>query len=75
MSFISSFDIISVVVPDLKIFYIFFIFLHLHHAAAVNPKGAKTLLANGLVTFWMDQEVSLEIFLIASSEIFEFLIA
>ena len=44
-------------------------------AAAVNPKGIKTLLANGLITFLlavilflvMDQEVYQEILLIVSS--------
>ena len=44
-------------------------------AAAVNPKGIKTLLANGLVTFFingnpllvMDQKVCQEFLLIASS--------
>ena len=51
MSFVSSFDIISVVLPDPNIFYVF---LHLSaaDAAAINPKGIKILLANGLITFF-----------------------
>ena len=44
-------------------------------AAAVNPKGIKTLLVNGLIRFFingnpvlvMEQEVYLEILLIVSS--------
>ena len=51
MSFISSFDIISVVVPDPKIFLC--IPASAADAAAVNPKGIKTLLANGLITFFI----------------------
>ena len=51
MSFISSFDIISVVVRDRKIF--FYIPTSAADAAAVNPKGIKTLLANGLITFFI----------------------
>ena len=52
--FISSFDIISIVLlllPDPKIF------LCIHApatgAAAVNPDGMKTFLANGLITFFI----------------------
>ena len=52
MSFISSFDIISVVVPDPKIFLC--IPASAADAAAVNPKGIKTLLANGLITFFIN---------------------
>ena len=53
MSFISSFDIISVVVRDRKIF--FYIPTSAADAAAVNPKGIKTLLAaNGLITFFIN---------------------
>ena len=48
MSFISSFDIISVVLPDPKIFLC--IPASAADAAAVNPKVIKTLLANGLIT-------------------------
>ena len=50
MSFISSFDIISVVVPDTKIFL--GIPASAADAAAVNPRGIKTLLANGLITLF-----------------------
>ena len=93
MSFISSFDIISVVLfdkakskgrlcgaeeeewrrPDPKIFLC--IPASAADAAAVNPGGIKTLLANGLITLLlevilflvMDQEVYQEILLIAPS--------
>ena len=68
MSVISSFDIISVVVfgakgggrrtreeewwrPDPKIFLC--IPASAADAAAVNPKGIKTLLANGLITLFI----------------------
>ena len=50
MSFISSFEIIKVVVPDPNIFLC--IPASAADAAAVNPKGIKTLLANGLITFF-----------------------
>ena len=49
MSSISSFDIISVVVPDTKIFLV--IPASAPDAAAVNPNGIKTLLANVLIIF------------------------
>ena len=49
MSFISSFDIISVVVPDPNIFY-----AAAAEADADNPKGIKTLLVNGLITFFIN---------------------
>ena len=60
MSFISSFDIISVIVraaedkgrPDPKIFLC--ISASAAYAAAVNPKGIRTLLANGLMTFFIN---------------------
>ena len=52
MSFILSFDIISVVVPDRKIFLC--IPASAADPAAVNPKGIKTLLANGLITFFIN---------------------
>ena len=54
MSSISSFDIISVVLlwPDPKIFLC--IPASAADAAAVNPKGIKTLLANGLITFFIN---------------------
>ena len=73
MSFISSFDIISVVVPDPKIFLC--IPAYAADDAAVDPKGIRMLLANVLITFFtsgnpflvMDQEVYQETFLIVSS--------
>ena len=49
MSYISSFDIISIVVPDLKI--VLCIPASAADVAAVNLNGIKTLLANGLITF------------------------
>ena len=52
MSSISSFGIISVVVPELKIFLC--IPESAADAAAVNPNGIKTLLANGLMTFFIN---------------------
>ena len=73
-SFFSSFDVISVVVfPDPKIFLC--IPASAADPAAVNPKGIKTLLANGLITFLlvvmlilvMGQKVYQEILLIESS--------
>ena len=53
MSSISLFDIISVVVlwSGPKIFLC--IPASAVDAAGVNPKGIKTLLANGLITFFM----------------------
>ena len=65
MSFISSFDIVSAVDegwwgkaedeewrrPDIKIFLC--IPASGADAAAVNPKGIKTILANGLITFFI----------------------
>ena len=52
MSSISSFNIISAVVPDPKIFLC--IPASAADAAAVNPNGIKTLLANGLTTFFIN---------------------
>ena len=49
---ISSFNIISAVVPDPKIFLC--IPASAADAAAVNPNGIKTLLANGLTTFFIN---------------------
>ena len=49
ISFISSFEIISVVFPDPNIFLC--IPASAADAPAVNPKGIKTLLVNGLITF------------------------
>ena len=50
ISFISSFEIIKVVFPDPNIFLC--IPASAADAAAVNPKGIKTLLANVLITFF-----------------------
>ena len=52
MSSISSFDIISVVFPEPKIFLC--IPASAADAAAVNPNRIKTLLANGLITFFIN---------------------
>ena len=49
MSYVLSFDIISVVVPDSKMFLC--IPASAADAAVVNPNGIKTLLANGLLHF------------------------
>ena len=81
MSSISLFDIVSVVFPDRNIFWC--IPASAADAAAVNPKGIKTLLANGLITFLsmvilflvMDQVIYQEILLIVLFLIIEFLIA
>ena len=48
---ISSFEIINVVIPDSKIF--FSIAASVAETAAVNPNDSKTLLANGLSTFFV----------------------
>ena len=52
MSFISSCDIISVVLPDRKI--LLCIPASAADSAAVHPKGIKALLANGLITFFIN---------------------
>ena len=83
MFFISSYDIISVVLceaeeeewrrTDPKIFLC--IPASAADVAAVNPKGIKTLLANGLITFFIngntvfsiDQALYQETLLIVSS--------
>ena len=49
MSFISSFEIIKVVVPEPYIF--FWIPASIAEAAAVIPNGAKTFFAKGIATF------------------------
>ena len=49
ISSISSFEIISVVIPNPNIFLL--IAASVGDAAVVNPNGIKTLLANGLRTF------------------------
>ena len=51
MSFIFSFEIIKVVIPDPNIFLC--IPASAPDAAAVNSKGIKTLSANGLITFFI----------------------
>ena len=75
ISSISSFDIVSVVVfPDPNVFFLC-IPASAADAATVNPKGIKTLLANGLITFLlmvilflvMGQVIYQEILLIVSS--------
>ena len=73
MSFISLFDVISVVVLDAKTCLC--IPESAADAAAVYLKGIKTLLANALITLFincnpilvMDQEVFQEIFINVSS--------
>ena len=52
MSSISSFDIISAVAPEPKIFL--YIPASAADAAAVNPNGIKAHLANGLITFFIN---------------------
>ena len=52
MSFISSFDITSVVVPEHKI--ILCIITSAADAGAINPHGIKALLANGLITHFIN---------------------
>ena len=49
ISFISLFNIISVVVPDPKIFLC--IPAYAADTAVVNPREIKTLLASGLIKF------------------------
>ena len=52
-SFISLFDILSAVIfPDPNNFLC--IPASAAEAAAVNPKGIKTVLANGLITFFIN---------------------
>ena len=52
MSLISTFHIISDVAPDPKIFLC--VPASAVNAAVLNPKGIKTLLANGLITFFIN---------------------
>ena len=52
MSFISSFDITSVVVPNPKI--LLCILASAADAAAVNPNGIKALLANDLIKVFIN---------------------
>ena len=51
ISSISSLEIINVVIPDQKTF--FWIAVSIADAAAGNPNGIKTLLANGLSTVFI----------------------
>ena len=51
MSSFSLFDIISVIFPDPNIFLR--VPASAADAAVVNTKGIKTLLANGLITFFI----------------------
>ena len=51
VSYISSFEIINVVIPDPKTY--FWIAASVADAAVVNPNCIKTLLANGLSTFFI----------------------
>ena len=70
ISFISTFEIINVVILDPKIFFLKAASVIV--AAAVNPNGIKTLLANSVSTFFlkgkpvlvMDLKVYLKILLI-----------
>ena len=52
ISFISSFEIICAVVPDPRIFFL--TAASVADAAAVNLNGTKTLLANGVSTFFIN---------------------
>ena len=52
ISSISLFEIISAVVPNSKIF--FWIAAYFADAAVVNPNGTKTLLANGVSTYFIN---------------------
>ena len=52
ISFISSLEIIKVVLPGPNIFFVC-IPASAADAAAVNPKGINTLLTNGLITFFI----------------------
>ena len=53
--FISSLEIINVVLPDPKIFL--WITASVADAAVVYPNGIKTLLANGLTTFTINSNL------------------
>ena len=52
ISSIYSFEIINVLIPEPPIFFSIAAFVAA--AAAANPNGIKTLLANGLSTFFID---------------------
>ena len=51
ISFISSFQICNFVIPDLKTYL--WIVRSVPDTASGNPNGIKTLLANGLSTFFI----------------------
>ena len=80
ISFISTFEIINVVILGPKIFFLKSVSVIV--AAAVNPNGIKTLLANSVSTFFlkgkpvlvMDLKVYLKILLIVLFLAIEFLI-
>ena len=55
ISFISSFEIINVVIPDHNIFW--WIAASVVDAATVNPNSIKMTLANGLSTFFIKGNV------------------
>ena len=56
ISFIFSFEIVKVVVPDPKSF--FWIAASITDAAAVYPNDNRALLANGLSTFFIKGKIS-----------------
>ena len=80
ISFISTFEIINVVILGPKIFFLKSASVIV--AAAVNPNGIKTLLANSVSTFFlkgkpvlvMDLKVYLKILLLVLFLAIEFLI-
>ena len=53
ISYISLFEIVSVVVPDLRIF--FWIIASVAAIPAVNPNGSKTLLARDVSKFFIEE--------------------
>ena len=57
MSFISSFEIIKVVVPEPSIFF-FCIPASAADAAAVKLNGIKTVSANGLIGFFINGNIA-----------------
>ena len=56
ISFISSFEIINLIVPDPSIFS--WITASAADAAAVNPNGIKTLLVSGLSAFFIEGDLA-----------------
>ena len=57
ISFISSFEIIKVVVEDLKI--LFWIAASVADGSTVNPNGTKTFLGNGVSTIFINSKAAL----------------